>query len=378
MKSIFKKLGLVPTLLIAAGLLHSGVAASQQPVVCDTATAAACNTGVNPGDGTQGDVAWVAFGKINANFASIPSQLFNDLPLPIVYGGTGQNSATAAINALLPPQGASSGDCLGTNGSVASWIACGSGGSSAWSTITGGTNTGAAMLVGTGASLAPTGSGTITANAVVSGTALGTPTSINLSNATLLPLGSGVTGILGTSNGGLGAASFAAANLPVWSGTNTAGDCVYWINPTTQGDSGAPCGGGGGSNAFNALTSGTNVGAAMIVGSGASLSMTGTGTISASSVTGFAAASGKTFTANNSLTFAGTDSTTFTFPTASDTVVGVAATQTLTNKSISSIVGKDNVPAVLTNLAAILKHFHFSEPSARHTIRTMRDPVVRD
>ena len=43
---------------------------------------------------------------------------------------------------------------------------------------------------------------------------------------------------------------------------------------------------------------------------------------------------GKTLTANNSLTLAGTDSTTMTFPSASDTVVGAAATQTLTNKWI--------------------------------------------
>jgi hypothetical protein len=44
---------------------------------------------------------------------------------------------------------------------------------------------------------------------------------------------------------------------------------------------------------------------------------------------------GKTLTFNNSLTLAGTDATTMTFPTASDTVAGLAATQTLTNKTIN-------------------------------------------
>lgn len=53
--------------------------------------------------------------------------------------------------------------------------------------------------------------------------------------------------------------------------------------------------------------------------------------------TGFipVAANGKTLTVNNSLTFTGTDGTTFTFPTASDTLVGRASTDTLTNKTIS-------------------------------------------
>lgn len=39
--------------------------------------------------------------------------------------------------------------------------------------------------------------------------------------------------------------------------------------------------------------------------------------------------SGKSLTVNNTLTFAGTDGTTFTFPTGTDTVAGLAATQTL-------------------------------------------------
>ena len=47
-------------------------------------------------------------------------------------------------------------------------------------------------------------------------------------------------------------------------------------------------------------------------------------------------ANGKTLTVNNSLTFTGTDSTSFAFPGTSDTVVGLAATQSLTNKSLTS------------------------------------------
>lgn len=48
-------------------------------------------------------------------------------------------------------------------------------------------------------------------------------------------------------------------------------------------------------------------------------------------------ANGKTFSVNNSLSFTGTDGTAFVLPTASDTVVGLAAAQALTNKSVNGI-----------------------------------------
>lgn len=83
------------------------------------------------------------------------------------------------------------------------------------------------------------------------------------------------------------------------------------------------------SPSFSSITGGTNTSAAMVVGSGASLSATGTGTIAATSVTGLSIASGKTLTASNSLTLAGTDSTTMTFPGSSDTVMGLGAIQTI-------------------------------------------------
>jgi hypothetical protein len=49
-------------------------------------------------------------------------------------------------------------------------------------------------------------------------------------------------------------------------------------------------------------------------------------------------ADGKTLTASNSLTFTGTDATSFAFPGTSGTVVTLDATQTLTNKSLTSPV----------------------------------------
>ncbi len=47
-------------------------------------------------------------------------------------------------------------------------------------------------------------------------------------------------------------------------------------------------------------------------------------------------AADKTLAVNNSITFSGTDSTIFTLPSSSDTLDGIAATQTLTNKTIGS------------------------------------------
>jgi hypothetical protein len=47
-------------------------------------------------------------------------------------------------------------------------------------------------------------------------------------------------------------------------------------------------------------------------------------------------ADGKTATVNNSITLAGTDATTMTFPSTSQTIAGLAAAQTLTNKDLTS------------------------------------------
>lgn len=53
---------------------------------------------------------------------------------------------------------------------------------------------------------------------------------------------------------------------------------------------------------------------------------------------GVVAGTGKKVGINNSLTLQGTDNTTFTFPSSTDTVVTLAATQTLTNKTLTSPV----------------------------------------
>jgi hypothetical protein len=71
-------------------------------------------------------------------------------------------------------------------------------------------------------------------------------------------------------SGGLSYISIQAANV----GNTPSGSPTYWFQIA----------GAGGSSAFNAITSGTNGAAAMVIGTGASLSASGTGTIAATSV----------------------------------------------------------------------------------------------
>jgi hypothetical protein len=84
---------------------------------------------------------------------------------------------------------------------------------------------------------------------------------------------------------------------------------------------------------------------ALVFASGPSLVAPVLGAATATSINGLAItastgtltiANGKTLTVNSSLAFTGTDGTTFTFPGSSDTVVTLNATQTLTNKTLTS------------------------------------------
>lgn len=93
-----------------------------------------------------------------------------------------------------------SGNCLLSAGAGATptWGTCGSGGSSAFSSITSGTNTTASMVVGSGASLAPTGTGTIQATNIASTISAGTNVTITGSGTTAAPY------VINSSGGGGG------------------------------------------------------------------------------------------------------------------------------------------------------------------------------
>lgn len=163
-------------------------------------------------------------------------------------------------------------------------------GSSAFSSLVGGTNTTAAMVVGTGASLAVTGSGTIAATSAplsgVSGlgtgvaTFLGTPSSANLASAVTDETGTGVL-VFNASPTFTGTVVIPALTV---SGITGSTQCLHVNTSGVVSGTGSDCGAGGGGSAFNAITSGTNTTAAMLVGTGASLGVTGSGTITATAV----------------------------------------------------------------------------------------------
>lgn len=164
--------------------------------------------------------------------------------LPIANGGTGQVTASAAFNALSPitstgdlivGNGASSatrlsigttGYVLTSNGTTAIWSPA-----SAASNVTIGTtaiNSGTSGRIlydnaGVLGELATTGSGNVvlaTSPTLVTPN-LGTPSAATLTNATGLPLSTGVTGTLGPTNGGTGLAAYTTGDTLYASATNT-------------------------------------------------------------------------------------------------------------------------------------------------------------
>ncbi|CAM6006426.1 unnamed protein product, partial [Sphagnum balticum] len=185
----------------------------------------------------------------------------------------------------------------------------------AFSALTGSTNTSAAMIVGTGASLATSGTGTIAATSATSATQI-TPitlgTNLSITSGVLNASGSGSSAFSSLTSGtntsaamtvGSGAsiaptgsgtvtANAYSGQLPVANGgsgtsspTLVAGTNVTitgsWPNQTITASS-------TGSTAFSALTGSTNTSAAMVIGTGASLATTGSGSIAATTASALA------------------------------------------------------------------------------------------
>ena len=188
-------------------------------------------------------------------------------------------SSSGAVTAGHCPQFGATPGTLTDTGS-----ACGSGGGGgAFSGITSGTNTGATMVVGTGASLSPSGSGTVNANQV-NGAAVP-------ANASLLSTNSSghVIGPYSVAAGASGAFS-----VPTISGTVFTGDCAAWFDGSIT-DAGNACGtitsifG----NAGPAIT-------ALVVPSGDSINPSGTGVVNANQVNGAAVPASTSMIATNS------------------------------------------------------------------------------
>jgi hypothetical protein len=242
---------------------------------------------------TLGGTGLTSFTSGGAVYATSTSALTTGT-LPIASGGTGQTTASAAFNALSPitttgdlilgngsnsatrlPIGAN-GYLLTSNGTTAVWTAAptsmvypGAGipnsTGTAWATsyaVSGtgdvalttspifttpnlGTPSAATLTNATGlpisSGVSGLGTGVATALAINTGTAgsvvvdggaLGTPSSGTLTNASGLPLTTGVTGTLPVGNGGTGATTLSANAVLLGNGTST----VQTVAPGTVGN----------------------------------------------------------------------------------------------------------------------------------------------
>lgn len=253
----------VPTLNGAVSVGHCLQAGTNPGQIVDAgSTCAAAGGGITA---LTGDVTATGPGITVATVNGLNGTTLSGLASGLLYNTTvtGVPSIATSTNVISLFTGCSGTQYLGADGAchtVTSTLA--------FSAITSGTNTTAAMVVGTGGSLSASG-GTIAASTATALAATPTTCATGQFSTGVLSSGNAICGtpLTLTTTGTSGAATFSAGVLNVPNYTSS----------------------GGGS--FSALTSGTNTTAAMLVGTGASLAPSDTGTLSANQLNGTSLAS---------------------------------------------------------------------------------------
>lgn len=151
--------------------------------------------------------------------------------VPVAKGGTGQITANAAINALLPSQSGASGKNLQSDGTNTSWVAASGGG-----TVTGVTVVSANGLAGT-ASAAPVPAITLstTVNGIVkgNGTALSAATAGTDYQAPITLTTTGTSGAATFTSNTLNIPNYAGGGGDVFGPTSSVNDKVVFFNGAT-------------------------------------------------------------------------------------------------------------------------------------------------
>jgi hypothetical protein len=275
---------------------------------------------------SQGFGAGTTVGTIQATAGSGVNVLVSQQQLLVPPNAVSQ----VIFSGTTIPNASASGLCLVSTGTGAGQWAFSSCSGSSTTNFSGliadaANISGGAFQIGNGTSLAPTGSGTITANLVPT-TGLVFPGSSS-GHATVVAQAAALTPTLTlpTGSGTFAVSASGLLSLSAATGALTCTNCASTQNPLSQFASTTSA------QLFGVLSNPSGTGLAVFNNSPTFITPTlGVATATSINGIGIAGTSGKTLTVNNSLTLNGTDSTTMTFPTTSQTIPGLGQANTWT------------------------------------------------